>query len=100
MNFSLLYFFMTRVSGSLETTAMVSTLGRCLLAALPIGLIGWATHPWIVSLGHASVFLRAGALFSVIGAAVVAFLLASWMLKIEGFNEFLGILTRKLKRRA
>ena len=96
VNFSLLYFFMTRVSGSLETAAMVSTLGRCLLATLPIGLIGWATHPWIVSMGHASVTLRAGALFAVIGAAVMAFLLASWMLKIEGFQEFLGILTRKL----
>ena len=99
VNFSLLYYFMTRVSGSLETTAMISTLGRCLLAALPIGLIGWLTHPWIVSLEHASVMLRAGALFAVIGVAVVAFLLASWLLKIEGFNEFLGILTRKLGAR-
>jgi membrane protein YdbS with pleckstrin-like domain len=78
---------------------MASTLGRCLLAAIPIGLIGWATHPWIVSLSHASVILRAGALFAVIGLAVVLFLLASWMLKIEGFNEFLGIVRRKMKGR-
>jgi putative peptidoglycan lipid II flippase len=99
VNFVLLYLFMTWVSGSLESKAMASTLGRCLLAAIPIGLIGWVTHPWIVSLGHASVIQRAGALFAVIGLAVVLFLLASWMLKIEGFNEFLGIVRRKLKGR-
>jgi putative peptidoglycan lipid II flippase len=99
VNFVLLYLFMTRVSGSLESKAMASTLGRCLLAAIPIGLIGWVTHPWIVSLGHASVIQRAGALFAVIGLAVVLFLLASWMLKIEGFNEFLGIVRRKMKGR-
>jgi hypothetical protein len=58
------------------------------------------SHPWIASLAHASVFLRTGALFSVIGAAVLFFLLASWMLKIEGFNDFLGIIMRKLKRKS
>ena len=100
VNFTLLYLLMTRVSGSLETREMVSTLSRCILAALPIGLIGWASHPWIASLAHASVFLRAGALFSVIGAAIFLFLLASWMLKIEGFNDFLGIIKRKLKRKS
>lgn len=96
MNFTLLYLLMTRVSGSLESKALASTLCRCLLASLPIGLLGWVTHPWIVSLGHASVILRAGALFAVIGLAAVFFLLASWILKIEGFNEFLGIVRRKL----
>jgi len=100
VNFTLLYLLMTRVSGSLETREMVSTLSRCILAALPIGLIGWASQPWIASLAHASVFLRAGALFSVIGAAIFLFLLASWMLKIEGFNDFLGIIKRKLNRKS
>jgi putative peptidoglycan lipid II flippase len=100
VNFTLLYLLMTRVSGSLETAEMVSTLSRCILAAIPIGLIGWVSHPWIASLAHASVFLRAGALFSVIGAAVFLFLLASWILKIEGFNDFLGIIMRKLKRKS
>jgi len=100
VNFTLLYLLMTRVSGSLERREMVSTLSRCILAALPIGLIGWASHPWIASLAHASVFLRTGALFAVIGVAVFLFLLASWMLKIEGFNDFMGIIKRKLKRKA
>lgn len=99
VNFSLLYLFMTRVSGSLETRAMVSTLGRCLLAALPIGLVGWLSHPWIDSLGNASIALRAGALFAVIGAAGLLFLAASWFLHIEGFNEFRGIISRKLRGR-
>ena len=100
VNFTLLYLLMTRISGSLETREMVLTLSRCILAALPIGLIGWASHPWIASLAHASVFLRAGALFAVIGVSVLFFLLASWMLKIEGFDDFLGIIKRKLKRKS
>lgn len=96
VNFSLLYLLMTRVSGSLETTAMASTFGRSLMAALPIALIGWLSHPWIASLANASVFLRAGALFGVIGVAGLIFVLASWVLRIEGFNEFRGILARKM----
>jgi|GEM_PF-6753171 len=46
--------------------------------------------------GWLRVILHAGALFAVIGLAVVFFLLASWMLKIKGFNELLRIITREL----
>jgi putative peptidoglycan lipid II flippase len=99
VNFTLLYLFMNRVAGSLETAAMLSALGKCLLASLPIALIGWISHPWLTSMGHSSALLRAGGLFSVIGVAVLFFLLVSWMLKIEGFKEFLGIVSRKLNRR-
>ena len=100
VNFALLYVLMTRVSGSLESRAMAGTFARCLLATLPIGLIGWVANPWSVSLGHTSVILRAGALLIVISVAVVLFLLSSWILRIEGFNEFLGLLTRRMKRRS
>jgi putative peptidoglycan lipid II flippase len=96
VNFTLLYILMTRISGSLDATVMISTFGRCLLAAVPIGLVGWLSHPWIASLAHASAFLRAGALLTVICTAAVLFLLSSWALKIEGFQEFLAIVGRKL----
>jgi len=99
VNFSLLYFFMRRLSGSLQTEAMLLTLGKCLLASLPIVLVGWLTHPWLVGVRHASIGIRAGSLFTVIAAAVTLFLVASWLLKIEGFSEFLGVVTRKLKLR-
>jgi hypothetical protein len=46
------------------------------------------------------VILHDGALFAVIGLALVFFLLASWVLKIEGFNELLRIITRKLGARS
>lgn len=99
VNFTLLYLFMTRVSGSLEAAAMCSTLTRCLLASVPIGVIGWWCQPWLASLHHAPVLLRAGALLGVIAGAVLFFLAASWALKIEGFREFLEILKRKLGAR-
>jgi hypothetical protein len=35
----------------------------------------------------------------VISGATLLFLLSSWMLKIEGFQEFLGFVSRKLKGR-
>lgn len=97
LNFSLLYFFMRKISGSLETTAMMGTLGKCFLASLPIALIGWLTHPWLVGLAHASVAIRSGALLVVIVSSVSLFGLLSWLLKIEGFAEFLGVIGRKLK---
>lgn len=99
VNFTLLYLFMTRVSGSLESRAMLSNLGRCLLAAIPIALLGWASHPYLQVIGHESLLLRGAALFGVIGVAVFFFLLASWMLRIEGFSEFSGMLRNRLARR-
>jgi putative peptidoglycan lipid II flippase len=100
VNFTLLYLFMSRVAGSLEATAMCSTLARCLLASIPIGMIGWWCQPWLASLQHDSILLRSGALLGVIAGAIVLFLAASWALKIEGFREFLEILKRKLKTRS
>jgi hypothetical protein len=76
---------------------MCSTLGRCLLASLPIALIGWFAQPWLAGLDHAPILLRAAALLIVIGGAALLFLIASWMLKIEGLAEFLGLVKRKLR---
>jgi hypothetical protein len=53
----------------------------------------------LASLGHSAVITRAGAMLAVIAAAVALFLLASWLLRIEGFNEFLGFVSRKMKGR-
>ncbi len=100
VNFTLLHFFMTRVSGSLETVAMVSTFGRCMLASLPIAILGWLCHPWLVSMGNASLALRALSLVAVIAIAAGLYLAGSWILGIEGFNEFRGILKRKLGARS
>ncbi len=99
LNVILLYIFMSHVSGSLEMLAMIGTFGRCLLASLPIGLIGWFAHPWLTGLLHAPLVFRVGALFAVITAAIALFLLASWQLRIEGFSEFLGIFLKKVKRK-
>ena len=99
VNFTLLYLLMTRISGALETRAMVDTLGRCLLATLPIGLVGWLSQPWLASMNHAPVIVRIGSLLLVIASAGLLFGLISWGLKIEGFQEFLGIVSRKLKRK-
>lgn len=96
VNFALLYLFMHRVAGSLEFPAMLSTLGRCLLASAPIALIGWWCHPWLAALSHGAILLRAFSLLAVIAAAGGLFLVMSWILRIEGFNEFLAILKRKL----
>ena len=99
MNFTLLYILMTRISGSLETKAMAATFGRCLLAALPIGLVGWFGQHWLAGLGHEHVLLRTAALLLVISGATLLFLLSSWALKIEGFQEFFGMIKRKISRK-
>ena len=97
VNFSLLYLFMRRISGSLESYAMIRTLGKCVLASMPIALVGWLTHPWLQGLSHGTVIIRTGALLAVISGAVTLFLISSWLLKIEGLSEFFGVITRKLK---
>ena len=97
VNFSLLYFFMRRMSGSLESKEMLLTLAKCLVASLPIVEIGWVTHSWLLGMSHAPVIVRAAALFAVIAVAGFLFLLSSWWLRIEGFSEFLGMVARKLR---
>ena len=97
INVLLLYVFMGRLAGSLETRAMASTLLRCLLASVPIAVVGWFSLPWLSGMGHTTILFRAFSLLAVISGAVVLFLLASWGLKIEEFNEFLGTVMRKLK---
>jgi putative peptidoglycan lipid II flippase len=99
VNFSLLYFFMRRINGSLETVAILLTLAKCLLAALPIVEVGWLTHSWLEGLGHASLGVRALALFAVMALDIALFLLSCWFLQVEGFDEFLSILKRKLRRK-
>ena len=98
VNFGLLYLLMTRVSGSLESRAMAGTFLRCLIAAMPIGLVGWLAQPWLEGLNHGPILLKIGALLFVISGAVSLFLAASWALGIEGFMEFLEILKRKFGR--
>jgi putative peptidoglycan lipid II flippase len=97
VNFLLLYFFMSRFSGSLETAALAATLGKCILASLPIVAVGWLSHPWLSGLGHTSLGLRTVALLSVIAVAGGLFLLCGWLLKIEGLSEFFGVIAKKLR---
>ena len=49
---------------------------------------------------HAPVIIRIASLLLVIAGAGLLFGVLSWWLKIEGFSEFLGVISRKLRRRA
>jgi putative peptidoglycan lipid II flippase len=97
LNFTLLYFFMHRISTSLESRAMLLTLAKCLVASLPILEIGWASHSWLAGLSHASAGIRALSLLAVMALSLFLFLLSSWWLRIEGFSEFIEIAARKLR---
>jgi hypothetical protein len=55
---------------------------------------------WLAGLGREHVLIRAIALLLVISGATLLFLLSSWALKIEGFQEFLGLLARKFRRKS
>jgi len=97
VNFLLLYAFMGRLAGPLETVSMGSTFARCLVASLPIALLGWAALPWLGAVAQGGLLVRMLSLAGVIGGAVFLFLLASWFLKIEGLKDCLGMLARRLR---
>jgi len=99
VNFTLLYILMTRLSGSLETSAMADTFGRCVLASLPIAGVCWICQSWLTGLAYSPIAIRAAGLALVIATAIILFLTASWLLGIEGFSEFLGMVSRRLKRK-
>ncbi|MFI0348616.1 MAG: murein biosynthesis integral membrane protein MurJ [Chthoniobacterales bacterium] len=98
INFGLLYFFMTRFTGSLYLHELWSTVWRCGVASLPMIAAVLLTEPWLTHLTGKPVLIRMAGLLLVIIVSISLFAGSCTLLKIEGMSEFLKILRSKWNR--
>lgn len=97
LNFGLLYFFMVRFAGGLYFQKLLSTMGRCLLAGVPMIGAVYFLHHWLQSLNSFSMIFRVGGLCLVIFTSIILFLSSCFILKVEQVSEFLAIIRKKLR---
>ncbi|MCK9588421.1 MAG: murein biosynthesis integral membrane protein MurJ [Terrimicrobiaceae bacterium] len=99
LNFAALYFLMRGPAATLESRRSLLALGRCALAAVPLGLTCWAGIHCAPSLFPQPVFWqKALILFLTIGAASLVYLGACLLLRVEETNEAMRIAMRKFRR--
>ncbi len=99
LNFTTLYFLMLGPAGRLDSAKFLLALGRCALAAVPLGAIceaGMRYGPSLFPEHH--FWQRALALFATISAALLAYLGTCFLLRVEETGEAAQIVFRRFRR--
>ncbi|MEI6073255.1 MAG: murein biosynthesis integral membrane protein MurJ [Verrucomicrobiae bacterium] len=98
LNFAALYFLMLKPARTLDSARFLLSLGRCALAAVPLGAVCWAGMHFSQNFFPQQFFWqRAAVLFATIGAALLAYLGTCFLLGVEETSEAARIALRKLR---
>jgi len=100
LNFILLYFFLAKFTGGLETRRLIASTGRLLLPLAALSAVAWATWnftlaPHWSTLGQTG---RAVGLGLAITASVTAFGMLAELTGLEEVRQFSDMVSRKLER--
>lgn len=99
-NFFVLYYLMYRQLGGLESRKMFALLWKAGLAGAAMATVCAASMHWVLSDWARLAFLpKAGALAATVMAAGLIFAGCGVALRIEEFNELIGMVRRRLQRR-
>ncbi len=99
LNFCLLLYFMQRFANGLEGRAMLTSLGKIVLAALAMAAVCIAAqHSLLAGWSHYGLVLRLLALGSSIALAAAAYFGVGLWLRNEEITDFAGAFRRKLGR--
>ena len=100
-NFTVLYVLMHRHLRSLDTTLLLRTLLKVLIAGAVLALAAWAgRHYWLSDWATQAFMPKTLRLFAVIALAGAAFVLAALALRVEELKTIVASLQRRLNRRA
>ena len=100
-NFLALYLLMRRQTRLLETTHLIRTVTKLLIAGGVLALLCWAgQHSLLAGWPHYGVILRAASLFTVIAIAGAAFFGVAMMLRVEELDDVARLVKRKLGRKS
>jgi putative peptidoglycan lipid II flippase len=98
-NFTALYWMMGREVRTLHTGLLLRTLGKLVVACLPMGgLCGWAWHASGGAWEQMHFVVRLGWLASVIGISALSFFAAALALRVDGVEEVRVLLWGKMSR--
>ncbi len=99
INFGLLYAMMAKHAGGLQTRALVVTLVKIGLAALPLAAICWAAQFYLLAdLATVGLAYKAGVVFGAIAVAGGAFFTVAYVLRIEEVDDLVSIFRRRFSR--
>jgi peptidoglycan biosynthesis protein MviN/MurJ (putative lipid II flippase) len=91
---------MRRAAGGMETSKVVGSFGRILVAAAGLAAVCLLGREWLAPwLGAASLFDRAWSLLVIIAAAAAAYFALCALLRIEEAREAMALVKRKITRR-
>lgn len=100
LNIAALHVLMLGAGRDLETGRLVSTLGRCALACVPLALVCWGYLEFgMPALAGAPLPLRAAGVLGTVGVAAGCYLAACLVLRVEEIRSAVGIVRRRLGRR-
>jgi putative peptidoglycan lipid II flippase len=100
LNFGALYFLMLGPAGTLESRRFLLALGRCALAAIPLGLACWAGIHFAPYVFPKPVFWqRAVVLFATISVGALAYLASCLLLRVEETSDAARIALRKIRKK-
>lgn len=101
INFTILYFMMSRYIGGLETRALLRNLGKLVVACLPLVLVCLAAQRWLFTgLDQMAFGFKAVAVLGSISLAALVFGVTVALLRIEEVDDVIALIRRKLGRNA
>jgi putative peptidoglycan lipid II flippase len=96
VNAGLLLMLLSRRIGGLETSRILRTVGKTLVASVAMGLVAYvaeaAVHQILPEPDFWSRFIR---VFGAIGAGLTALALTAWILRIDEFRQAVGRILRR-----
>jgi putative peptidoglycan lipid II flippase len=99
VNFAILYLLMRRHIGGLETRRMTTSLGKLVVACIPLALVCIASQHWIFGgLAQMAFVHKMIAVFGTIGVGMVVFFGTVALMGIEEVEDVIKLLKRKLGR--
>jgi putative peptidoglycan lipid II flippase len=99
LNFLLLYLLMHRAAGRLESSRLLASLSRCVLASAALGAVCWAGTTWLHHwMFDATFVFRLASLLGVVSVAGAVYFAACFMLRVEAMQDAMAAVRRKLRR--
>ncbi|RYD30367.1 MAG: murein biosynthesis integral membrane protein MurJ [Verrucomicrobiaceae bacterium] len=100
VNFLLLYYFMRRITGGLDTGRLLLTLLKLLPGTVALGFVSWAGLHWgLTEWATSGLPRRAVSLGLIIAAAGSAYFVLALALKVDEAGQFFSILQKRRARR-
>jgi putative peptidoglycan lipid II flippase len=100
-NFLLLYFFMRRAAGGMESLKVLGSFARILVAAAGLAAVCMLGREWLAPwLGAPLLVDRAWSLLAIIGAGAAVYFALCALLRVDEARDAVSLIKRKISSRA